>query len=101
MGDAAPACGTVGCIAGWITFIADRRVKASDDYDIANRAADLLGLNLDKTYGMTPALFRNGLPDLRNTKPGTKAHADAVVARIRKYQRDNNAHLIETPVVPA
>lgn len=99
MGDNAPACGTVGCMAGWITFIADRKVRSNNDGTIANRAISLLGAEgWSDTERVRVQLFANSGTELAGTKPGTKAHADAVIRRIRAYQRANNAHLIETPV---
>lgn len=100
LGDAAPSCGTVGCMAGWITFLVDRKVGTQ--HAISHRVCTLLGVEgFSQRADVYDNLFSAGGGDLYDTKPGTKAHADAVVARIRKYQRDNNAHLIETPVVPA
>lgn len=88
-----PACGTVGCIAGWTTILAGK------DHDFQNtirRARMILGQTLDYyTVGRGDTIFgrdvfNSGEGDrCQNTRPGTQAHADAVVKRLDKFMRIN------------
>lgn len=87
---APPACGTVGCIAGWVTFLKDRMVRPSSY--IRERAETLLGDNSWSTKMSLGNLFSPRFSDVPS-KPGTIRHAKQVVARIRKYQEVHEAEL--------
>jgi len=67
-----PACGTVGCIGGWVDTLT--RKKVGDAYDT-------LGLGLDAGN----ELFMPPWWADRDTQ--SRAHARKVVAHIRKFQK--------------
>lgn len=109
-----PACGTVGCIAGWTVLLHDGRRKALRDnadtlpYDAPNldavqRARHILGRNVDyetvvvhnEAYSDTfRDVFNDGGGDAcSSTHPGTPEHAAAVAARIDQFVAKNRAAL--------
>ena len=78
-GDHAPACGTVGCIAGWTCVLTGNNRGV---WPVMERAMDVLGLS----YKEGAALFL--IPRLCNEeKQGTAVHARHVVAHIRRFQK--------------
>lgn len=82
----APTCGSAGCFAGHIAFAAG--VLFGND----NKARDLLGYDVDyHTVGKGKEyVFNAGEGDrCDTTRPGTNAHARAVVARINRFARIN------------
>lgn len=74
-----PACGTVGCVAGWISLLAGQGYV-----DDAAPAKKLLGYGLNYyTVGENDYVFNEGYgDDCVITDPGTPEHAEAVVDRI-------------------
>ena len=95
----APACGTVGCFAGWIMVLRQGREQTLNGnlctYYVFN-AENLLGHNICYlTAGRNNLyVFNSGEGDAcETTTPGTPAHARAVVARIRKFVRINKTAL--------
>lgn len=96
-----PACGTVGCFAGWITLLAGRPSSADGD----GRAKRILGApdyadgvidyrTVVTRDGMHFYVFNAGEGDAcEETTPGTPEHAKAVVARIEKFARINEKAL--------
>ncbi len=90
-----PACGTVGCFAGWVTLLKDGHM--TDSY---HRAIEILG---DLEYYTIRDdtedplfVFNGGLGDRCDTditSPRTKAHMRAVVSRIKKFMKINAAAL--------
>lgn len=86
----APACGTIGCVAGWVVLLHDpatyNRRKTitveSPDNVIANEAERLLGVDEDGLFlGVT------------QSKPQTRAHVEEIVDRIRLFQGRHEAAL--------
>jgi len=76
-----PACGTMGCIAGWIVTL-----KQGDRFSYKNtrhEANQILGMD------ETEDLFAGNLLDGVKANQGTMAYARAGVTRIRAFQ---NAH---------
>lgn len=92
-----PACGTVGCFAGWVTLLHNPRWPAPpssvwEPSPIANKAHEILGegCNFYTVPGPDDYVFNSGDGDAcQRTRAGTKAHARAVVARIDKFMRVN------------
>lgn len=85
-----PACGTVGCFAGWVCLLAGAREH--DDY----MARAILGRELDYYIPNSGSeyVFNAGSGDrCAKTEPGTKAHARAVFNRIQKFMKVNEVAL--------
>ena len=81
-----PACGTVGCFAGWVNILAGYR---GGNYEDA-QAKMLLGPTLDYYLASGAHVFNSGYGDqCAVTRTGSKAHADALVARIDRFMRRN------------
>lgn len=88
-----PACGTVGCFAGWVCLLAGLPVGSED-----TPAKELLGEDLTYLFkgrsGFFHYFFNAGAGDACVTSlAGTKAHAAAVVRRIERFARLNEAAL--------
>lgn len=105
----APACGTVGCFAGWVCILAGIRKENSYDLSVDDDGArEVLGDNLDYDTANGYNVFNSGDgDDCKNTKPGTVEHARAVVNRINRFMQVNKAKLIKrklgrgpAPIVP-
>ena len=96
-----PACGTVGCFAGWIDILSGRATQngaLAEDYDSYDdyTATMILGRDLNYcTVGDEQRyVFNSGGGDAcEHTDPRTKAHANAVVARIKHFARVNEEQL--------
>ena len=87
-----PACGTVGCFAGWLTLLKGGREGMS----VGQHAVSLLGNNIDyRTVGPNrDYVFNSGEGDTCGTTiPGTLSHACAIAARIRKFMTVNEKAL--------
>lgn len=106
-----PACGTVGCFAGWVSILGRptgeenrERIGGYDDYDatrILNGDDNEDSLNLFTVGRYRNYVFNGGLGDrCAKTKPGTVAHARAVVARINKFMRVNEKALKARKLTP-
>jgi hypothetical protein len=97
--DQEPACGTVGCIAGWAVIIdalgrdlSPQSIKKARlsiyEGDVEKKACKLLGLEYT---GLHPLFYPWGAwPEdldsrLRAEKPGTLAYAQVVVEAIDRY----------------
>ncbi len=86
--DRAPACGIVGCIAGWVCVLHDKRKKVTDTYanQAENHAIDTLGLKFgtDTLFYISywPAKFRRKIQQMGT---GTPEYAAVVAARIRHF----------------
>lgn len=107
--DGGPACGTVGCVAGWIALLGRTDAVVTSVATMAryaeSRAVRLMGGHRDKwgcvegdvdfmTVDGGRYVFNAGDGDACTwTLPGTKAHASAVIARITKFQRMNEPAL--------
>ena len=91
--DRGPACGTVGCFAGWVCALRGHRTY---DWGVDSRVYEILGHHIDyyTVNGGNNHVFNSGEGDACDrTKPGTKAHARAVIARINKFMRLNQSAL--------
>ena len=89
-----PACGTIGCLAGWICLLAGKpsmRVSAS----AASHIIDPEGQLHYYTAGRQNFyVFNSGDGDsCATTSPGSRAHAHAVVLRMKKFMRINETKL--------
>lgn len=89
--DNRPVCGTVGCFAGWVIMLATGRM----DYTQGMLSAQqILGPRLRYTFSDKNRtrwdFFNAGGGDAcETTRPGTVAHAEAVVQRIRRFMALN------------
>lgn len=85
-----PACGTIGCFAGWVSLLKD----ATDIPQRAeDRAIELLGDQIN--YHTAPDgdyVFGDMGRDIKGN-PGTSKYALSVVKRIRRFQKINAAAL--------
>ena len=114
---AAPACGTVGCVAGWVVFLHDHEVlKEAEQPEerlatIPERAAVILGfdpLGADGIHSralvsgpsLWHELFTACIPALDDFKPGTREYANVVVARILEFRARHQERLLAQPVHP-
>ena len=100
-----PACGTVGCFAGWVAVLGRQhlasRYEDTRDRQVIDNFTDadaqkLLGpgINYNIAGDEGRYVFNSGEGDAcSETTPGTKAHARAVVARINKFMRVNEVAL--------
>lgn len=84
----APACGTVGCFAGWVNVLSKGQTAAfkADDTE----AKELLGwyLNYELPHGYS--VFNAGAGDrCETTRRGSPAHARAVSNRIEGFIKRN------------
>lgn len=88
-----PACGTVGCFAGWVNVLANSEPNVW--HPLA--AERLLGTGLDYQFqklGVFRYVFNAGAGDsCQTTNPGTRAHARAVVQRINRFMATNEQAL--------
>jgi hypothetical protein len=102
-----PACGTVGCFAGWVCLLRGE----SHSMNASDLAARILSgrpdhenggirFHFDGSYG--PAHFFNSGPGdgCNATNPGTKAHARAVAARINRFLKLNGPELKKVKLEP-
>lgn len=93
-----PACGTVGCFAGWVAILGRRQGETPPTYhQCRGNATNLLGNDInyhtatggsddypdDENY-----VFNGGGPDIKGNA-GTVRYARSVAARIRKFQKIN------------
>jgi hypothetical protein len=86
-----PACGTIGCVAGWVhTLVPPTRETRRRGVDY--RAADILGLPWDAQQ----ELFGSG--DVAG-RPGTRTHARNGVRHIRRFMKKHRGLLESQPIV--
>lgn len=93
-----PACGTVGCIGGWVAALAGRN-GPHETYSPLGIASWLVfghtdsgtpGRYFEGRGGVAYDVFNSGAGDACDTTtPGTRAHARAVIARINRLLRDH------------
>ncbi len=100
-----PACGTVGCIAGWVTAL--QRGKSKAKRLIAAHMRSDGGFSSDAHGLLNPTgnqPMRGDIFDLFSaigfsSRPGTLKHAKEIVAKIRAFQLKYCATL-KTTVIP-
>ncbi|SRR5581483_3597442 len=85
-----PACGTIGCIAGWAKFLTDAPSNGEGMGEVARR---VLGLS----HEQATELFHDEAL-VHDDERGTKAHAKAAVRHLRAFQKANAAQLKTTRV---
>lgn len=102
-----PACGTIGCVAGWVSVLTLPRsaIKHLEELSdgISNHAQRLLGLDddqADELFSGRPISFlRKDDPMMLTAKPGTKAYARLGWKHIQafrdKYRTQLRAHKLE------
>lgn len=88
-----PACGTVGCIAGWALVLAGRTGEDERNFSDWNEARILLGLS---HYQAERLFLDSNLVSAPNQQ--SAQHAEDVVEHIRKFQKAHKAQLQATPV---
>lgn len=81
-----PACGTVGCVAGWVATLKGPRDFSYEDASMI--AEDILGVPCHD-------LFNGGAVKQR---PQTAAHAKAGAHHIAKFQKEHRAQLLAKKV---
>lgn len=88
--DGGPACGTVGCFAGWVNILAGGRGEGSANISASNILGYYLNYHLQDRHPVPYHVFNNGTGDIcATTRPGTRAHARAVVQRINRFMALN------------
>lgn len=83
---AEPACGTIGCIAGWAAILL--RGDRARPVQIGDHAAFVVGRAVGDARGHVAGLFVAGSllgETLDFGQPGTEEHAQFVAARIDRY----------------
>lgn len=83
-----PACGTVACVAGWVTTL--KQPEVIDPADIRERAADILGVDCRD-------LFSGGAL-ITDAAPQSVDYARAGAAHIAAFQNVNRAQLLAKKV---
>lgn len=88
--DKRPACGTVGCIGGWVLTLKGTRAQQRDALrgavtDAGDNAAAILGLKESQAHALFDPFVRG--------RAGTVTQARAVAARIRRFQKQYAAQL--------
>ncbi len=73
-----PACGIIGCVAGWVVVATGRE---HSEASVCSMAASALGLDRFQTF----ELFRGVALDSCLSADGTKAYARAGVRHIAKF----------------
>jgi hypothetical protein len=73
-----PACGTVGCVAGWVTML--KSPDRAELYDVLAPAAQILGLDSEQRH----ELFRGSAAGISSQ---TVAHAKAGARHIAQFQQ--------------
>lgn len=104
-GDSAPACGTVGCIAGWCKAVMGRRLPA---HVVTHR---LLGFKMEHNeWGseedhstMRTLFYPESWPTLLRQRlglltPGTARYAQVVADRIDAFIAEHRTHLKRTKI---
>lgn len=98
-----PACGTIGCVAGWAITLKRKRLMKSiwGDMRTSDTAGALLGLNNEQQSELfgdhcVRRLTANG--EFTRIEPQTIEHVKAGVEHIRKFQRKYRAQLLRTRV---
>jgi hypothetical protein len=97
--DGGPACGTVGCFAGWVCLLRGARMGRRINETAARK---ILGPDLSySTAGVGGGfnVFNSGFPDV-TTPPMTAEHAAQVVKRIRRFQQVNAEKLKARKLTP-
>jgi hypothetical protein len=90
----APACGTVGCVAGWISILGGQGM-VDDDAPARRLLGDEVKYHftrgsLEFNEGGYHYVFNGGSGDAcAQTAPGTPEHAAAVVDRIERFIQGN------------
>lgn len=82
--DAAPSCGTVGCVAGWVTALkGDPDDSTAWPHVVADRVLGLSEFGINQLE-----LFRGSAAGDRGHTPGArKAHARRGAAHIARFQK--------------
>lgn len=103
-----PACGTIGCFAGWGLMLRGVPIVGGIDVRMGDRTV-YFSVGIEKLLGkqqyhcVGPAqewVFNIGYgDDCDRTRPGTRAHARAVIRRINHFMQVNEATL-KTRILP-
>jgi hypothetical protein len=91
-----PACGTVGCVAGWVvalTHSEDVQWHIERQGRTLTRAAEVLGLN----GAQHASLFYAGAVPYK-VPVQTLEHAKAGAKHIDRFRREHRAQLLKTPI---
>lgn len=89
-----PACGTVGCLAGWVLVLTGRTKPNEANFGMTGEARDLLGL--DREQG-SRLFFPQDLISPENTRQ-TRAHARATIKHLDAFCEENKQQLREKAV---
>lgn len=82
--DGAPACGTVGCVAGWVIAL-KANPKKVDMYELPTIAGRILGIKGDYDYGgQVRELFHS---DAAGVREDISTHAERGAEHIAKFQK--------------
>ena len=89
-----PACGVVGCLAGWICRLAGKPIMRVGTIAARHIIDPEEQLNYFTVGSQNYDVFNSGDGDrCATTEPGSRAHAHAVVLRMKKFMRINKTKL--------
>jgi hypothetical protein len=86
-----PACGTVGCVAGWVTTL--KATTESPFLHTGQKAENILGLSTNQAGELFDASALYGVTDGDIPPPQTRAYAKLGAKHIRLFQRRYRAQL--------
>lgn len=89
-GDGAPACGTVGCVAGWTVAL---KAPRTPTYDVLEKAANILGLQYSTQFwSVSDELFSGDAAGWREGE-GIQQHARNGAKHIAEFMKTHEAQL--------
>ena len=89
-----PACGTIGCLAGWICRLAGKPGTRANDIVAKHIIDPKAQLDYFTVGPQDFYVFNAGDGDrCETTPPSSRAHAHAVVTRMKKFMRINETKL--------
>lgn len=97
-GRSAPACGTVGCVAGWCVALVDSTVIDDRRAPIGDRAMNILGIDEDQRMELFAGDAVADFPLIQGQ--GGHLYARAGVRHIRRFQEKYAEQLKAKVVTP-
>lgn len=89
-----PACGTVGCVAGWVAALKGPKGARTRYQDVQTVATDILGLDHYQSDQLFSGSALSSAVDGLGPNPQTVSHARHGVKHIRRFQEANRAQLL-------
>ena len=80
-----PACGTIGCVAGWVVAIKCERILPT--YQIAEKATKILGLSPEQADELMESCALENYTKKELPTEGTRAYAKLGARHITRFQK--------------